>query len=86
MHERTHDGRAFRLLTVLDEYTRESLAMDVKRRMNHQNVLDQLTELFVDRGVPEYIRSDNGPEFTAQAVLGRTDMWRVSTESCGMSY
>ena len=42
--------------------------MDVKRRMNHQNVLDQLTELFVDRGVPDYIRSDNGPEFTAQAV------------------
>ena len=42
--------------------------MDVKRRMNHQNVLDQLTELFVDRGVPEYIRSDTGPEFTAQAV------------------
>ena len=68
VHERTHDGRAFRLLTVLDEYTRECLAMDVKRRMNHQNVLDQLTELFVDRGVPEYIRSDNGPEFTAQAV------------------
>ena len=68
MQERTHDGRAFRLLTVLDEYTRECLAMDVKRRMNHQNVLDQLTELFVDRGVPDYIRSDNGPEFTAQAV------------------
>ena len=60
VHERTHDGRTFRLLTVLDEYTRECLAMDVKRRMNHQNVLDQLTELFVDRGVPEYIRSDNG--------------------------
>ena len=42
--------------------------MDVKRRMNHQNVLGQLTELFGDRGVPDYIRSDNGPEFTAQAV------------------
>jgi transposase InsO family protein len=68
VHERTHDGRAFRLLTVLDEYTRECLAIDVKRRMNHQDVLDQLTELFVDRGVPEYIRSDNGREFTAQAV------------------
>ena len=48
MHERTHDGRAFRLLTVLGEYTRECLAMDVKRRMNHQNVLDQLTELFAN--------------------------------------
>ena len=68
MHERTHDGRAFRLLTILDEYTRECLAIDVKRQMNHQDVLDRLAELFVDRGVPEFIRSDNGSEFTAQAV------------------
>ncbi len=57
MHERTHDGRAFRLLTILDEYTRECLAIDVKRQMNHQDVLDRLAELFVDRGVPEFIRS-----------------------------
>ena len=58
VHERTHDGRAFRLLTILDEYTRECLAIDVKRQMNHQDVLDRLAELFVDRGVPEFIRSD----------------------------
>ncbi len=70
VHERTHDGRAFRLLTILDEYTRECLAIDVKRQMNHQDVLDRLAELFVDRGVPEFIRSDNGSEFTAQAVRG----------------
>ena len=68
VHERTHDGRAFRLLALLDEYTRECLAIEVKRQMNHQDVLDLLAELFVDRGVPEYIRSDNGSEFTAQAV------------------
>ena len=68
MHERTHEGRAFRLLTILDEYTRECLAIDVDRQMNHQDVLDRLAELFVDRGVPEYIRSDNGAEFTARAV------------------
>ena len=68
MHERTHDGRAFRLVTLLDEYTRECLAIEVQRQMNHQDVLDRLAELFVDRGVPEYIRSDNGSEFTAQAV------------------
>ena len=43
-------------------------AIDVKRQMNHQDVLDRLAELFVDRGVPGYIRSDNGSEFTAQAV------------------
>jgi|TARA_Y100000031_G_C8032582_1_gene297841 transposase InsO family protein len=68
MHERTHDGGAFRLLTILDEYTRECLAIDVDRQMNHQDVLDRLAELFVDRGVPQYIRSDNGAEFTARAV------------------
>ena len=60
MHERTHEGRAFRLLTILDEYTRECLAIDVDRQMNHQDVWDRLAELFVDRGVPQYIRSDNG--------------------------
>ena len=68
VNERTHDGRAFRLLTLLDEYTRECLAIEVQRQMNHQDVLDLLAELFVDRGVPQYIRSDNGSEFTAQAV------------------
>ena len=60
MHERTHEGRAFRLLTILDEYTRECLAIDVDRQMNHQDVWGRLAELFVDRGVPQYIRSDNG--------------------------
>ena len=68
VHERTHDGRAFRLLTLLDEHTQECLAIEVQRQMNHQDVLDRLAELFVDRGAPEYIRSDNGSEFTAQAV------------------
>ena len=62
------DGRAFRLLTILDEYTRECLAIDVARRMNHRDVLDRLAELFIERGVPESLRSDNGPEFTAQAI------------------
>ena len=58
LYERTHDGRAFRLLTVVDEYTRECLAIDVKRWMNHQDVLDRLAEWFVERGaLPNYIRS-----------------------------
>ena len=65
---RTHDGRAVRMLTVIDEYTRECLAIDVERRMNHQSVLWRLCELFVERGAPDYIRSDNGAEFTAEAV------------------
>ena len=69
MHERTHEGRAFRLLTLLDEYTRECLAIEVQRQMNHQDVLDRLAELFVHRGVPEYIRSDN--VLTAESRPGR---------------
>ncbi len=68
LHERTEDGRAFRLLTILDEYTRECLAMDVARRMSHLDVMDRLAELFIERGVPECLRSDNGSEFTAQAI------------------
>ena len=66
--ERTHDGRAFRLLTILDEYTRECLTITAKRQMNHPHVLDRSAKLFVDRGVPGYVRSDNGSEFTAEAV------------------
>lgn len=65
---RTHDGRPVRMLTVIDEFTRECLAIDVERRLNHQNVLERLTALFTERGLPDYIRSDNGAEFTAQAV------------------
>ena len=68
VQSRTRDGRSFRLLTILDEYTRECLAIDIARRINHQNVLDRLTELIFRRGIPEHIRSDNGPEFTAKAV------------------
>jgi transposase InsO family protein len=66
--DRTHDGRAIRMLTIVDEYTRECLAIDVARRLNSQDVLYRLAELFVHRGSPAYIRSDNGPEFTAKAV------------------
>ena len=65
---RTHDGRPVRMLTVIDEFTRECLAIDVERKLNHQNVLERLTALFTERGLPDYIRSDNGAEFTAQAV------------------
>ena len=79
MHERTHEGRALRLLTILDEYTRECLAIDVERQMNHHDVLDRLAELFVDRGVPEYIRSDHGAEFTARAVRDWLQVLGVKT-------
>jgi transposase InsO family protein len=65
---RTSDGRAFRILSILDEFTRECLAMLVSRRITSQDVIDQLFQLFVLKGVPEHIRSDNGPEFTAREI------------------
>ena len=76
---RTHDGRPVRILAVLDEYTRECLAIDVGRRMNHKTVLDTLCELFIHRGTPEYIRSDNGPEFVAQDLRDWLDKVDVNT-------
>lgn len=66
--DRTHDGRAFRMLTVIDEFTRQSLAIHVDRKLTSESVLDCISDLFVRHGPPEHIRSDNGAEFTAQAV------------------
>ncbi len=66
--ERTHDGRPLRMLTIVDEYSRECLAIDVARRLGSEDVLERLADLFVERGTPEFIRSDNGAEFTATAV------------------
>ena len=70
VQDRTHDGRRFRMLTVIDEYTRECLAIVVARRLTSDDVLHLLCDLFVERGPPDHIRSDNGPEFTARAVRG----------------
>ena len=68
VHCRTDDGRAFRMLNILDEFTRECLAIRIRRKLNSLDVIDVLTDLFILRGIPAYIRSDNGPEFVAQAV------------------
>ena len=68
VHGRTDDGKAFRTLNILDEFSRECLAIKVDRRLNASSVIDALSDLFILRGVPAYIRSDNGPEFVAQAV------------------
>jgi len=68
VHDRTHDGRALRILTVIDEYSRESLEVRVERRFTSRQVIDTLAKLFIRRGTPGNIRSDNGPEFTAKAV------------------
>jgi putative transposase len=66
--EHTENGKAFRVLNIIDEYSRECLATLVDRKIKSEDVLDQLFNLFVFRGLPEHIRSDNGPEFTARAV------------------
>ncbi len=63
-------SKAFRILVIIDEYTRECLAMPVARHITSGDVIEQLYELFLLRGVPEHIRFDNGPEFTAKAVRG----------------
>ena len=68
VHTRTHDGRAIRLLVIIDEFTRECLSIEVARKLNSQDVLECLYSLFVKRGTPEHIRSDNGPEFTATCL------------------
>jgi transposase InsO family protein len=76
---RTSNGRPLRLLTVLDEFTRECLAIDVARRIRSDDVLARLAQLFVERGTPRYLRSDNGPEFTARAL--RTWLERVDVQT-----
>jgi len=76
---RTADRRAFRILTILDEYTRECLATLVDRHITSQDVIYQLYELSLFRGVPEHIRSDNGPEFTAKAIRGWLSRLGVTT-------
>ena len=79
VQDRTHDGRAFRMLTVIDEYTRRCLAIQVDRKLNSDKVIHCLTELFVRHGPPDHIRSDNGSVFTAQA--GRTWLARIGVKT-----
>ena len=66
--DRTHDGRSIKMLTIIDEYSRECLAIVTERSLKSDDVLDCLTEMFIRHGAPEYIRSDNGSEFTAKVV------------------
>ena len=82
---RTEDGRAVRMLTVIDEFTRECMAIRTARRIRSDDVIHTLTELFVLSGVPEHIRSDNGPEFTAKVVrdwLERVGVKTLFIEPC----
>ena len=65
VQDRTHDGKAYRILVILDEFSRECLKLQLGRKLNSIDVVDALSDLFILRGPPEYIRSDNGPEFIA---------------------
>jgi len=74
VQDRTEDGRTFHMVCIIDEFTRRALAIVVARGLQSDDVLHCLTDLFVEHGPPEHIRSDNGPEFAAKAVchwLGR---------------
>lgn len=100
MATRTEEGRPLRILTLIDEYTRECLVLKVARRLRSQDILEQLGYLFIYRGLPGFIRSDNGPEFTAngwndwvfklcllnRVVPGRMDTINRLMENLEMSY
>lgn len=77
--DRTHNGKRFRMLTVIDEYTRECLAIKVERKLNSTDVLDTLLDLFILHGMPDHIRSDNGSEFTAELVRRWLKKLKVKT-------
>ncbi|WLR99394.1 IS3 family transposase [Shinella sumterensis] len=68
VEDRTHNGRKIRMLNVIDEFTRECIAIRVERKLKAIDVIDVLSDLFILRGVPTHIRSDNGPEFIAKAL------------------
>ncbi len=77
--ERTGDGRPLRMLNIIDEYTRECLAIRVKRTLKANDVIDTLSDLFITRGIPKFIRSDNGPEFVAEILRTWLHNLRVNT-------
>lgn len=77
--DRTIDGRPIRMLTIIDEYTREFLSIHTQRRIKAPEVLYKLSELFITKGVPDHIRSDNGSEFSAKSVRGWLERLGVNT-------
>jgi putative transposase len=79
MGDQTEDGRKLKLLTVLDEFTRESPAIEVGRSMRAKDVIAVLEYLFMVRGAPKFIRSDNGPEFIADKIKKWLEQKHVGT-------
>lgn len=76
--DQTRDGRVIKMLTVIDEFTRECLAIEVRRRITSKEVIETLGNLFLTRGCPKYVRSDNGPEFIARVLR----QWFATLEVC----
>lgn len=70
IYDRTTNGSVLKCLSIVDEYTRECLALKMDRSFTSEDVIDTLAELFAIQGVPDHIRSDNGPEFVAKAIQG----------------
>jgi len=79
LHERTEDGRPLKVLTVVDEFTRQALAVKVRRHFRHGDVIETLIELFHRYGMPQYIRSDNGPELVARGLRHWLESGSVET-------
>jgi transposase InsO family protein len=79
VHDRTSDGRPLKWFSIVDEYTRECLTLEVNRRMTSRDIVDILMELFLIRGTPSHLRSDNGPEFIAGPL--RRWLARASVET-----
>ncbi len=79
MVDRTTDGRAFKILNIIDEFARECLAILVARKIKTQDVIDLLFHLFIFRAILEHLRSDNGPEFTAKAIRAWLNRIEVKT-------
>jgi transposase InsO family protein len=75
VHDRTHDGRAYRTLNIIDDYTREALMIRVDRKLNSTDVVDARTDLFILRGAPEYIRSDNDRSSLPRKYVIRSPLW-----------
>ena len=79
--DRTENGRPLKILSPIDEFTRESIALEVSRKFTGDDLVQLLEDLFVIRGVPSFVRSDNGPEFTSKAVRGFLEFIEVGTSS-----
>jgi transposase InsO family protein len=77
--DRTRDGRPIRLLTLIDEYSRECLAIGVSRKIKTAELIEHLADLFLLRGIPGYIRSDNGPEFVSRELRGWLNALGIKT-------